>query len=475
MLNAPDYVLRFPNVDSSSPLLAEKSVNSTCKGATMVAMTRKRDLTFRSSSGLQTQTSLPSGSKTFTPQPLSIVGKQETVSETNVGWLLAERLRDDKDYLPYISKEQRLHLQHFDWGSNFTTKRNFYKENGKESKDPTFYYVRDVPGGATDFEYLGPLSARSNSVSPISTLWPVLSYPDEALITTLGATAIARCIPTNPVSDVMVFLGELKNDGLPHIIGSSAFRDRALKFKNLGDEYLNVEFGWKPFISDIKKFAYASHNSEAIIKQYIRDSGHGVRRTYKFPTVTTTEVTDLTPGLPAPSLVTSYYRNGATLMPRQKTRVTTVDYWFSGCFTYHLHLGSSSEEKMALHAQLARKLAGLELTPEVLWELAPWSWAVDWAVNMGDILHNFAAFAQDGLVMKYGYMMAHSVIEDTYTIGETAYQNRSIGPLSQTFGTDIKVRRKATPFGFGLSSGGFSTRQWAILAALGLSRSGRQL
>jgi len=441
----------------------------------MAAYTRKRDLTFKSETGLQTTTALPSGSKSYQPQAISIVGKQETASETNPGWLMAQRIRKDTEYLKYLTAAQKRHLKDFDWGSGFTTKRNFYMENGDDRDRSHNYYVRDVPGGAVDYEYSGPLKARSISVGPTSTLWPTLTYPDEALITTLGATAIARCLPTNPISDAMVFLGELKNDGLPHIIGSSITKEKALFFKNLGDEYLNVEFGWKPFISDIKKFATAANNSEKIIKQYVRDSGRGVRRTYKFPTVATTEVTDLTGGLPLPSLVTPYYSRGATLMPRQKSRLTTVDYWFSGCFTYHLSLGSSSSEKAMLHAQLARKLIGLEITPEVLWELAPWSWAVDWAVNIGDVLHNVSAFAQDGLVMKYGYMMAHSVISDTYTIDPTGYQNRLVDGLSQTFGTEIKVRRKATPYGFGLSSAGFSTRQWAILAALGLSRSGRQL
>jgi hypothetical protein len=38
-----------------------------------------------------------------------------------------------------------------------------------------------------------------------------------------------------------------------------------------------------------------------------------------------------------------------------------------------------------------------------------------------------------------------------------------------------KRRIKSTPFGFGLSPGSFTARQWSILAALGMTRGPRSL
>jgi len=435
----------------------------------MATTTRKRSLTFKSKNTRLTQTTNSTGAKVFTTYPVSIVGKQETTSSTNVGWLFAQRLRKEPDYLDFWTKEQKNHFKHMDLGSEFTTKRNFYKDSGSE------YYVRDAPGGILDYEYQGELFSKDYSVSPVSTTWPALSYPDELLIKSLGTTAIARVLPTNPISDAMVFLGELRNDGFPSLIGSDTFRERARFFKNLGGEYLNIEFGWKPFVADIIKLAHAAKGSKELMAQYVRDSGRGVRRGYSFDKTTVSTVTPTVAAFPQPAFVTAIYANSTTPPKTTKTTTVTSEFWFSGCFTYLLNLGSSNADKLELHAQLAEKLIGLELTPETLWNLAPWSWAADWAYNIGDVLHNLAAFQQDGLVMRYGYMMAHSVIEDTYTTEPTDYKNRSTGRLFQTFGTEIKVRRKATPFGFGLSADGFTARQWAILAALGLSHGARQL
>lgn len=43
-------------------------------------------------------------------------------------------------------------------------------------------------------------------------------------------------------------------------------------------------------------------------------------------------------------------------------------------------------------------------------------------------------------------------------------------PLGETIEVSRKVRRAASPYGFGLNAEAFSPKQWAILAALGLTR-----
>jgi len=294
---------------------------------------------------------------------------------------------------------------------------------------------------------------------------------DENLITTLGATAIARVLPTNPCADITNFLGELRSDGLPGVKPHLFSREKYDFFRNLGDDYLNVEFGWKPFVADLLDFAGAAKNSEKILAQYVRDSGRGVRRQYRFPPVESTVVSTVPSQTVKPVLSSYIYRTNpsATIT---KTTVTKREYWFSGCFVYYLDPGDTAMGRAKLHAQLAEKLFGAEITPESLWNLAPWSWAVDWVLNVGDVIHNLVAFQQDGLVMRYGYMMAQTTITNTYTIGFPGfYIGEGPNAFSQTFGTIQKVRRKATPYGFGLTFSGFSLRQLAILAALGLTKS----
>jgi hypothetical protein len=235
-------------------------------------------------------------------------------------------------------------------------------------------------------------------------------------------------------------------------------------------EFLNWEFGIRPLISDYQKFAKAYKDRSKILKQLQRDSGRKVRRRYTFPTEKETLVEELPSTYrPFPALVTYLYAGtGKTT----RTTVTTRNRWFSGAYTYYLPKSDSAFDKFLRYEAEANKLLGTRVTPEVLWNLAPWSWAVDWLANTGDVLHNLDAFSRDGLVLLYGYMMEHSVCEVTYEYsGNFVVDGKSVPRhYSMTYGYETKVRRKATPYGFGLSEVSFNPTQKAIIAALGINR-----
>jgi hypothetical protein len=128
---------------------------------------------------------------------------------------------------------------------------------------------------------------------------------------------------------------------------------------------------------------------------------------------------------------------------------------------------------MKAHQQKAEYLLGLELTPEVLWNLAPWSWLSDWVVNVGDNLHNVSAFSSDGLVMKYGYLMVESKVSQMRSLDAPLplKGGGSIAIPSLHTASVRKQRFRATPYGFGMNPSSFNLRQWTILGALGLTKS----
>jgi predicted RNA methylase len=88
-------------------------------------------------------------------------------------------------------------------------------------------------------------------------------------------------------------------------------------------------------------------------------------------------------------------------------------------------------------------------------------------------LHNLNAFAANGLVMRYGYMMEHTIVKHTYShvgpSGITGKPDMTVPPLVLV--TETKKRIGANPFGFGVDWNGLSSFQLSIAAALGLSRS----
>lgn len=132
--------------------------------------------------------------------------------------------------------------------------------------------------------------------------------------------------------------------------------------------------------------------------------------------------------------------------------------------------------RMIRYEQEANKLLGTRLTPEVVWNIAPWSWAIDWFSNTGDVIHNIEAFQSDGLAMQYGYIMEKTTMDrHLYWEGKIRPPGDPWGPgvpitSSCRFRDEVKTRYAATPFGFGLTFELMSARQLAISASIGVTR-----
>ena len=286
----------------------------------------------------------------------------------------------------------------------------------------------------------------------------------------VGAKYVASTIPTNPTVDGAVSLAELYREGIPSMVGASFLKDRASFMKSLGGEYLNYQFGWAPLVSSLKDAAKAVMESHEILQQLARDSGKNVYRKRHSPVVTSTTVDHRNTVWPL-----GFSGTDTTAPPWFRvTDTTTSQTWFSGCYTYHYEPDKMNNlERIATQARL---LYGIELSPDVLWNLAPWSWLIDWFVNVGPLISNVTAFQRDGLVLRYGYVMEKSTrtITRTNTISPQWWNGYPV--VSQDKFEGIRKRRvKASPYGFGVNSSAFTSRQWTILAALGMTQGSRLL
>jgi hypothetical protein len=406
-----------------------------------------------------------------------LFGRQHWIRHNQVNWTTdpSPGIITQGDSLPLTSVEKTLTSGHAwprgraaktDVGGNFTTS----KVRSIALLTPGIFNGSRWAGQ----RYIGP-AWPSSPYSAMDYAMSLITPASDFVLMQLGSTAISRCIPTNPVADGATFLGELRQ--LPKVVGKELLKSKFKDYRKVGSEYLNVEFGWKPIISDLKKFGQSVIESEKILEQLHRDSGKNIHRKYTFPddvveseTVTTGRYCYLPSGIVLP---TQLYDGSGTLTVRTKVTTST---WFSGCFTYHLNLGKTLPERISRSAAEARKLYGLELTPEVVWNLTPWSWALDWEGSIGDVLHNVSRFSQDGLVMRYGYIMQSKTAEVEYTLRRGGpLTGLSNGDLRMTVTSQSKVRRRATPFGFGFDMTALTGRQSAILGALGISRGPRHL
>lgn len=396
------------------------------------------------------------GEQVTTQSPIKVLGTQVTVSEGH-------------EWPP--PKGSPL----IDRGGDFYTSRQYVAV----PRTPSYTKLRHVESNGVVYQEFGPslIPAIPGFAANPQLLYPPSGALSNAQMDAWGAKAIAQCKPGDPGLSLSTSLGELAKDGIPAILGQAIWKAKTLAGlrKASGGEFLNFQFGYKPIVSDILKFADIVSRAEDILKQYERDAGRVVRRGFQFPIERTSNeavfIANRYPlyleGFPnygEPNSSKSLY---GKVMGRSDTYQRK---WFSGAFTYHLPRDYHSRNEMKSLATKANVLLGTELTPETLWNLAPWSWAIDWFTNTGDVLSNLSSFITHGLVMRYGYIMVHSI--NTYTFTHLSYKDYPNRPnVSEVvMVSESKQRREANPFGFGLTWDGLSSSQLAIAAALGISR-----
>ena len=246
-------------------------------------------------------------------------------------------------------------------------------------------------------------------------------------------------------------------------------------FKALGHEYLNVVFGWEPFVRDLQGIYLLWKDIDKHLAQIIRENGRGIRRKATIAKNRTQTVSNTF--FPLPWIHCG--GNPGTIAPGSTlytvTTTTTERAWFVGRFQYYIpDIGTSQWTARAREA-----LFGTKPTPSLLWNVLPWTWLIDWFSNVGDTVSNLNSGWAENLVSKYTFVMRRT---DTETVAEakvrmqeslTAQNSwaRVDFPLRSRSGTTEKARvGGGNPFGLNVQLPSLSAKQLGILAALGISR-----
>lgn len=309
---------------------------------------------------------------------------------------------------------------------------------------------------------------------------------NESSLMADGTTAISLCNPINPASQLGTGLSETYLEGLPTLPGIKLWKAKTEFLKGLGSEYLNYQFGWAPLKDEVESVRDAARHHRDLLKQYHRGEGSDTHRRFEFPIQRSVK------RLPVsnPSKFGGFpWEWFSTRASRQVSLVKETKKWFEGVFTYGLPSSTDSWRRALGFGSDADALYGIALSPETLWELTPWSWAVDWFSNAGDVINNVTNFGLAGLVMRYGYIMEESIERVTaegtgpgFSCG--TYSTNKIGQEptwilkndvpcgNYSVGTESVTKRRypASPFGFSIGWQDLSPTQLAITAALGITR-----
>ncbi len=328
----------------------------------------------------------------------------------------------------------------------------------------------------------GALSFKRSIGGPKDISFAFEDFPDATELNKLGMFALDQTAPTNPTANLSQLYGELLEE-LPRL-SLEVIRDIAKPgggrptAKSAGSDYLNSQFGFQPLVKDLTKLCIAVVRSKEIMKKFSDQSGKPLKRSFSGPAVDQTKLVFNSQGPELflrgePGVGLSDLSSNPLIQSGSVTTSTTQNVtktWrFEGSWQYFLAEGSTFFEKFTHYEQLANKLLGTRITPDVLWELTPWSWLVDWFSDIGTLLSINSKLQQDNLVLRYGYLTCKTV-QRTYNSANFTDHTGRRHSLGTYYEASRLERIRATPYGFGLNLDGLTAQQWAILAALGFSR-----
>lgn len=387
----------------------------------------------------------------------------------------------DRGYDPGVTHPDRGHtleLHTFEPKGNYVT--GAYRTGTTESS----YRYRSIQNllPVTTIFYDGPFRGEPGQPA----VFPESSLPAFA------QKAYSRVAPTYEQFNLARSLAELKQlprvklDFLSKSIAEWRFQgDKWIQkgANRLGDDSLNIMFGWAPLVKDVIDLcrALVSITTGMIEGPTVSAPVH---RTFRGPVdVQTHTASGTTTGLymgnarittdPELSRGQFYGVTDGPLITWTATKRLTRRQWFEGSFTKFLPLGFDAKN----YLDRADVLLGMELTPLTMWQLAPWTWLSDWVVDISSTLAANQAASDKSLISHYAYAMEETVasiyMDYNITPSSEGRMWSSSFPLEGHYmQTDTWKRRlRANPYGF-VPGGpsGLNPFRTAVLAALGLSR-----
>lgn len=324
------------------------------------------------------------------------------------------------------------------------------------------------------------------------------AMPGSSTLSSMAAQLLRNTRPPQIGFDLARFALEQRE--APLLFKASNYMPR--NKKELGGAYLNFLFGLKPTGSDLGKLAETVIASDRAISEFLahekvvekkygtrvilKDSNSGEQILQQFET--SNYSTDFWTGLHKtrvwiPAAFGSSGSYGTVLWPvfrwtyTRKQLLRTFATW-----EYFIPRPLEFEGRLASYRKGAAELLSMtKVNESTVYELTPWTWLANWFVDFGGLLRYQREVVDNQMVMSSS---GYSTWEE-YT-GLTSYSGLNPSPqnglypylkgtVEQFTGVQSSIqwrrhsRRKGNPYSLS-PTWSFSTQQWAILGALGLSR-----
>jgi hypothetical protein len=198
-------------------------------------------------------------------------------------------------------------------------------------------------------------------------LGPQIVFPEEKPDAYYATQAVARTNPSRPYVDVPVSILELADiTQLLKKTGDSLIRE-------FGAYNLKLQFGVAPLVGDLLKLTDFHDQVARRVKEINKLKGaRGLRRTIVMDNMQRSDNLNVV-WQSQDAFIQTNTERGATRAIKAHVRwMPDVDL--------------SRFPDQSLTALAKRAVTGMTLDFSTLWEAMPWSWLIDWGVNIGDFL-----------------------------------------------------------------------------------------
>lgn len=306
--------------------------------------------------------------------------------------------------------------------------------------------------------------------------------------------------PTIPKANLAQFVYELKD--LPGQLktSSEAFHREWRYFngssvavpwiggREAADNFLNHNFGWVPFLDDLGKIFNTISRINEHITRTVRDNGQWRKRRSVLEESETVSA-EAQGGVDSATIPSSGILDPENFpMCRMTTvggttqrghcffqTITTKKVWACGEFKYFLPEfdmnnfdGSAFDSLNVVHQWMT--LLGLRINPTLIWKIMPWSWLVDWFTSFGDYIRRLDDWVQDSIVARGLFVMQ----SEKKVMTKTSTLHFYSGDVTLQFQRTLSIKQREMAdglYGFNKPWNSLSAKQWAILGAIGISRS----
>lgn len=240
--------------------------------------------------------------------------------------------------------------------------------------------------------------------------------------------------------------------------------------KKVADDFLNQQFGWKPFLGDLLKFNTVVTDYHDIIAKLQHRNDRWVRRRVPLGGgAVTTHIHNQLGNKCLPMVLHASYFSSPpsyTVTQVENTLLSAV-----GKFRYYRPEFDSGPDEISQWNQAMQfiTVSGLRPTPSNVYKAIPWTWLIDWFSNVGDYVDHLNDIWIDSVVAEYVFVMKHQITTREF---HQDLPFRSM-PLALKFIRKIDSKQRLrghSPYAFDLSWDSLDPRKLAILAALGITR-----